>query len=190
MPQKRPPTVKARPIKGKDESFTARITAETREALRKSAEVEGHSMSTELELLLRTALQAKNVARAQVDLIFDAGWQAALRIIEMDGGKGPADSARVYLSLRHLLDVMAQELPVPVADTSFAEVATLSEEIDTLRGQRRRHLKVEGDELSKADLLGDLESRRQAVLDTLHHDAQRAAAEAKSFYSALASRPV
>lgn len=118
MPQRRLLPTKARPIRGKDESFTFRITPETRDAIRSSAEAAGHSMSGEAELLLQSALRARAAAANQIDDVFDLGWEDARRVIERADGAGPADSLEVYLAICDIIKGMLERLPAPETEAA------------------------------------------------------------------------
>lgn len=164
MPQKRTQTTKARPIRGKEQSFTARITPETREALRQTAEASGHSMSSEMELLLRSALKARDAAENQINPIFERGWEIARAIIET-AGHGPRDSVHVYHALQDVLDVMSRVLPMPSDDPSLAALKSLDEQIQAATKARRGRRVLQIDDAP--DELAVLKLRREAEFTSI-----------------------
>jgi hypothetical protein len=106
MPTRTPHLGKARPIRGKQESITARLTPVVRSALEASANEAGHSMSTELELLLRAAMKAREAAANEVDGIFELGWEEARRVIAENEGAPPSASEKTYLGIKDVLKHM------------------------------------------------------------------------------------
>lgn len=81
--------------------------------LERASDAAGHSMSTELELLLRIAMKARSAAANEIDRIFELAWDEARQVIAEHGGTPPSQSAQVYSSVVAVLEAAILKVPKP-----------------------------------------------------------------------------
>jgi hypothetical protein len=108
MPRKRAPGAGRKPkgeFAGKTETFTTRITPETRAALERGARKKGVSLSQHVEYLLRTALHKPSSAQQRNQALARAIAFLAENI-ERETGRGWRDDAFTGQALRYAVEAL------------------------------------------------------------------------------------
>jgi uncharacterized protein (DUF1778 family) len=100
-----------RPIRGKHVTFTARVTPETRQMLEEEADYNQRTLSSEIELLVRQAVETNRLRRNEIDAIFQLAWDEARAIVNQHGA--PSTSETAHRKVMAVLEAAKSKLPAP-----------------------------------------------------------------------------